>query len=173
MAMMEALMAREETLIRLMNEHQADVWRYLRFLGAGRSLSDDLTQEVFVYVYRRPITEISRPQTAAYLRKCARNRYLNWRRREGREVSMDALAAAETSWVTLTPDGGDERLIALERCLEKLGDRARHAVDLKYARTLSEAEVATRMNTTPEAAKALLKRARAQLRKCVERKLKP
>jgi RNA polymerase sigma factor (sigma-70 family) len=169
---MEALMTREEALIRLMKEHQSDVWRYLRFIGCEAMLAEDLTQEVFIYVFRNPIEEISRNHTAAYLRKSARNRFLNWMRRAKREVSIEALDAADTAWDALTPlERSDDRLDALERCLEKLGERARNAIHLKYRDAQKEAEVAEKLDTSLEAAKALLKRARAQLKDCIERQV--
>jgi RNA polymerase sigma-70 factor (ECF subfamily) len=167
--MMDALMTREDTLIRLMKEHQADVWRYLRFLGAEPATADDLAQEVFIELYRNPIEEISRAATAAWLRKAARHRYLNWLRRAKREIPSDQLEAAEVTWAGLTPAGSDARLDALERCLQKLAGRARRAIELRYRDGRREAEVAEQLETSAEAAKALLKRARSQLRECVER----
>jgi RNA polymerase sigma-70 factor (ECF subfamily) len=80
--------------------------------------------------------------------------------------------AAEAAWAALTPTGqGDDRLEALQRCLEKLAERARSAVDLKYAQGRSEAEVAELLQTTLDATKSLLKRTRAQLRECGERQV--
>jgi RNA polymerase sigma-70 factor (ECF subfamily) len=169
--LMEAVMTREGALIRLMKDHQADVWRFLRLIGCESALADDLTQETFLYIYRNPVEEISHAATAAYLRKAARNLLLNRRRKEGREQPLD-VEAAEAAWAALTPTGqGDDRLEALQRCLEKLAERARSAVDLKYAQGRSEAEVAELLQTTLDATKSLLKRTRAQLRECVERQV--
>lgn len=170
---MEAVMTREDALIRLMKDHQADVWRFLRLIGCDSALADDLTQETFLYIFRNPIDEISHAATAAYLRKAARNLLLNRRRKEGREHALD-VEAAEAAWVGLTPTGrGDDRLEALQQCLEKLAERARNALDLKYTQGRSEAEVAERLATSLDAIKSLLKRTRAQLRECVERQVQP
>lgn len=165
-------MTREDALISLMTEHQADVWRYLRLLGCDAALADDLAQETFLYIYRNPIQQISRAATATYLRKAARNLLLNRRRKQQRETSLD-FEAAELAWTELTPASGDERLEALTRCLEQLAERARSAIDLKYAQNRSEAEVATAMAASVDAVKSLLKRARQQLRECVEAQVKP
>jgi RNA polymerase sigma-70 factor, ECF subfamily len=169
---MDTVMTQEHALIRLMNEHQADIWRFLRLLGCDAALADDLTQETFLYVYRNPINEISRDATAAYLRKAARNLLLNRRRKHRREHLLD-FEAAEAAWLALTPRTGDERLESLQHCLEQLSERARSAIDLKYAQSRSEAEVAKAMATSMDAVKSLLKRARQQLRECVERQATP
>ncbi|MCB9895779.1 MAG: sigma-70 family RNA polymerase sigma factor [Planctomycetes bacterium] len=164
-------MTQGDTLIRLMKEHQADVWRYLRFLGAEPSTADDVTQDTFIYMYRRLIDGDSRDSTGAYLRKAAKHFYLNRLRASKREVALD-FDAADTIWEALTPGTGDDRIDALERCLDKLAERARRAIDLKYRDGRKETEVAEAMDTSAEAAKALLKRTREQLRECVERQVK-
>ncbi|MCC7510046.1 MAG: RNA polymerase sigma factor [Planctomycetes bacterium] len=166
-------MTQHEALIRLMQEHQADVWRFLRLLGAEPSLADDLAQETFLYIYRHPIDEVSRESTAAYLRKAARNLLLNRRRKDSREQSLD-VDAAELAWVAASPQGStDARLESLQRCLEKLAARSRQAIELKYSQNRSEAEVAQTLETTLDAAKSLLKRTRQQLRECIESQVKP
>lgn len=158
-----------EMLVRLMREHQADVWRYLRLLGCDASCADDLTQETFLYVLNHPLNEFSRAQTAAYLRRAARSLMLNLLRRERRVVALDEIEVADNAWNELTPQDGDARIEVLQRCVGKLEGRAKVAVRLRYGDGLSEAEVADKLGATEEAAKALLKRTRAALRECVER----
>jgi RNA polymerase sigma-70 factor (ECF subfamily) len=169
---MESVMTHEQALIRLMHEHQADVWRFLRLLGCDASSADDLTQETFLYIYRNPLEELSAAATAAYLRKAARSMLINRRRKQSREQCLD-FDAAEAAWNAATPATGDDRLDALQRCLEMLADRARQAIDLKYAQGRSESEVAALLGSSLDAAKSLLKRARHQLRECVESKVRP
>ena len=48
---------------RLIVEHQAGVWRFLRAAGCEPNLADDLTQEAFVMVLQRPFVEYSRTAT--------------------------------------------------------------------------------------------------------------
>lgn len=166
-------MTEQHALIRLMAEHQADVWHFLRLLGCEGALADDLTQETFLYIYRNPITEISRAATSTYLRRTARSLLIDRQRRMKREVRLD-MNALEQAWAEMTPEGrADERLDALRRCLDKLADRARQALELKYTHDQTEADVAAALETSLGAAKSLLKRARRQLRECVERQAMP
>jgi len=163
------LATQQETLVRLMHEHQADLWRYLRLLGCDASRADDLTQETFLYVLRHPMRDYARAATAAYLRRAARNLLLNLLRRESRHVPLEEWDEADRAWQDLTRENGDARIDMLRGCLQQLADRAREAVKLRYGDGLGEAEVAARLGASEEAVKALLKRARSALRACIER----
>lgn len=170
---MGALMTRQEHLQALMTDHQADVWRFLRMLGCDRALADDLTQEVFLYALDHPFADLGRAAAGGYLRKAARNHYLNWLRANKRVLPLEVEAASEAAWAENTGDSSDERVEALRRCLEKLAQRQRQALDLKYRDARSEAQLAQEMQTTVDAIKGLLKRTREQLRQCVQRQVKP
>ncbi|MAT68807.1 MAG: RNA polymerase subunit sigma-70 [Planctomycetaceae bacterium] len=159
-------------LAALVHEHQADVWRYLRYLGAAAADADDLTQETFLAVARTPFEVRSRAASAAYLRTAARNQLLMLRRKQGRQIETVTLAAAESVWAAHCPEGrGDEFLDLLSACREGLAGRTRAAVDLFYQDNLSRDELAVRLDMTAEGVKTLLRRARATLRDCIERKL--
>ena len=71
----------------LIRRYQTGVWRYLRFLGARTAEVDDLVQETFLAVLRGSFEHRSDRQTAAYLRKVARNQLLLARRRQGKELN--------------------------------------------------------------------------------------
>ena len=101
----------------VVREHQADVWRYLRYLGAAASDADDLCQETFLAVARTPFELRSRSETAAYLRTAARNQLLMLRRRQGRQVETVDLAAAERVWAEHAPEGSSVPFLdALSAC---------------------------------------------------------
>ncbi|HEX7449919.1 MAG TPA: sigma factor, partial [Pirellulales bacterium] len=57
---------------RLIEEHQAGVWRYLRVLGCNAAEAEDLTQDTFLAVLEKPFHDYQRAATAAYLRQVAR-----------------------------------------------------------------------------------------------------
>jgi RNA polymerase sigma-70 factor (ECF subfamily) len=159
-------------LASLVHEHQADVWRYLRYMGAAADDADDLTQETFLAVARTPFELRSRGETAAYLRTAARNQLLMLRRRQGRQVCTVELTAAEEVWAE-TIAGGDsgEFLDALNRCYEALAGKAREAVNGFYRNGESREQLAIRFEITAEGVKTLLRRTRATLKDCIQRRL--
>ena len=81
----------------LVHAHQAGVWRYLCYLGAAPIEADDLTQETFLSVIRRPLEQRSPRETAGYLRTVARRQLLNLRRREGAGADAGSVRAGGRS----------------------------------------------------------------------------
>lgn len=160
-------------LASLVREHQADVWRYLRFLGAVGTDVDDLTQETFLAVARSAMEIRSRAETNAYLRAVARNQLLQLRRKQKRQVSTVEMTAAEEVWAEFVPDGGSEDLLdALRLCCEALAGRAKDTVDRFYRDQQSREEIAAQLDMTADGVKTLLRRTRDSLRECIERRLR-
>lgn len=160
----------------LIAEHQNQVWRYLRYLGAERPEADDLTQETFLAVARRGFEQRGRLQTASYLRTVARNQLLMLRRTQRRRISTvsfekTAFEAAESVWAAAEQTGGgfEGQVLALRECVDKLDGRAREVIELAYKQDLGRTEVAKRLDMKPAGVKTLLRRTRDALRKCVER----
>ena len=160
-----------EGLAELIHQHQADVWRYLRYLGAETADADDLTQETFLALSRANFQQRSRAQSAGYLRTIARNQLLMLRRDQGREINTVQLEAAEQVWATHVGDAGTDGLLAtLAECLDTLDGRAREAVQLFYRENLSRTAIAAALTMKPEGIKTLLRRTREVLRDCIQRK---
>lgn len=158
-----------ETIVR---QHQAGVWRYLRFLGAERSEADDLTQETFLALFRSHFEHRTPGQTSGYLRAVARNQLLQFRRRQGKELNTVQMEVAESVWAEADQDDGLENyLTALECCLEKLDGKSKDAVELFYRQGLGREAVGKRMDLKPQGVKSLLRRTREVLRECVKRSL--
>jgi len=155
-------------LAELVQQHQASVWRYLRFLGATTADADDLVQETFLAVSRSKFEQRTEPETAAFLRTVARNQLLMARRREGRRINTVELDAAEQVWVA-TGDR-DIYLAALADCMKKLDGRARSVIHLFYQEKRGRTEIATEMNMKPDGIKTLLRRTRDILRNCIEQR---
>jgi RNA polymerase sigma-70 factor (ECF subfamily) len=157
---------------RLIEDHQAGIWRYLRALGCSRAEADDLTQETFLAVLQRPFVNYGPAATSAYLRKVALNRLISARRRSGRLIYLDQLEDADQTWTRLASDSHGEVLLdALRECLEGLSERARFALTMRFRDSASRLEIARALNITDHGAKNLMQRAKKLLRTCIEGKL--
>ena len=173
MGMKAATADRRTEMADLVHTHQADVWRYLRFLGCDPSEADDLVQETFLMVLRRPFEIRSTAQSAGYLRKVARNQLLMARRRQTTGPQLVDLDAAEAVWSQAAGQNGlDDYLAALGDCLNgTLAPRSRRAVEMQYHDRAGRAQIAEELGLAIEGVKTLLRRARDVLRDCVERRL--
>ena len=181
---------------RLVKEHQAGVWRFLRVLGCHPAEADDLTQETFLAVLQKPFHDYNHSATAGYLRQVARNLFIDSRRRAARMVPATDISATDISAIDLSTaeldereatwvrwaernagkdnhagennDNGAELLQALQRCLQALTGRAREALDLRFRDRLRRVEIAARLGISEDGAKNLMQRAKQQLRTCIE-----
>lgn len=154
------------------------VWRFLRFLGARGELADELTQEVFVAWLDRPPQTGDDEALAAWLRGIARNMLREAVRQrarsEARELPLldEEAAFVEVQWRRLEADGrGDLRRDALRTCLDSLEGRARRVLELHYGERLGRERIGAMLGIAPEGVKTLLRRTRALLRACIERRM--
>ena len=143
-------------------------------MGCDRGESDDLTQEAFLSVLRRPLQQRSRRETAAYLRIVARRQLLMLRRRQGREPRAVDLELADDVWAGATRAGRlNDYLDALHDCLQAaVNPRVRTALNLQYAEGASRQQIADDLSMTTDGVKTMLRRARQALRECIGRKIK-
>lgn len=160
------------TATELVRRFQAEIWRYLRFLGCEDAQADDLTQETFLAVIRKPFEHRSDHETSAYLRKVARNQMLMIIRQSKRGPTVQDLELAENVWAESVVESSDDYLDALEDCLESVNGRARRAIELHYRNRASRLTIADKLDMKPDGVKTLLRRTRALLRQCIERKTK-
>ena len=158
--------------VELIEKYQTGIWRYLRALGCDPAQADDLTQETFLAVLQRPFHDYGSAATAAYLRKVAHNHLVSAQRRAGKVTAVENIEEFDKSWEKWAgTDGGEALLEALQECLQRLTDRARMALEMRFRDRESRAEIAAALGITEHGAKNLMQRAKKQLRTCVEGKM--
>jgi len=168
----------KEALAAMVRSHQAEVYRYLRYLGADASAAEDLVQETFLAAFRSanaPCDTGGRGM-AAWLRGIARNFWLRHCRRSRTDpvrADSELLERAEGVWADEFLRGGDgfDYVEALHKCLEALSERERYALDLRYAERKPRSDMAGLLQMTEDGVKSLLRRIRAALAECIRRRL--
>ncbi|QDV24263.1 RNA polymerase sigma factor [Aureliella helgolandensis] len=162
----------ELELTELVQRHQTTVWRYLRALGAEAALADDLTQDTFLEIMRRPLKQFSDAATASYLRRVAHNLFITRRRRDGRMTVTDQVEQMENAWMRWAGfDSGEHALDALLECFSRLTHRAQQALKMRFSSDETRQAIAEALNISEHGAKNLMQRAKMQLKECVEVKL--
>jgi RNA polymerase sigma-70 factor (ECF subfamily) len=122
----------------------------LRMVGDVQ-LAEDLTQEVFLRVWRRPdLYDVSRGRFVTWLLSVARNRGIDERRSRGRRFrheSPPSLAAEEMLASAPADDGADiavlsEERVVIEKALATLPAEQRLAIQLAYFGGYTQQEIA-------------------------------
>lgn len=165
--------------------HQAELFRYLRYLGADRTAAEDLVQETLVAAYEgqwsgeMPDWEPGRQ--AGFLRGVARNQWLahlrkRVRRRErvNTDLAVRRLETSEAEWQEgLLRNGGDgfEYVEALRGCVGKLNARQRDVIEMFYVQGGSREQIGKKVGMTVDGVKTMMRRVRAALADCVRAKL--
>ncbi len=157
---------------RLIEQHQAGIWRYLRALGCDPAQADDLTQETFLAILQRPFQDYGSASTIAYLRTVARNLFISAHRRAGKVTAVENVEEFDRTWQEWAgTDNGEELLDALKECFQRLTERARLALEMRFRDRESRVNIAAALGISEHGAKNLMQRAKHQLRECIEGKL--
>jgi RNA polymerase sigma-70 factor, ECF subfamily len=153
----------------LYERHRAAIYRFAyRFLGS-RTLAEDVTQECFLALVRRP--EGYQPEKAAlrtYLCAAARNLSFKQLRKLGVETLMDETPEPAVTTETATPlqallDG--EVSGRVREAVEALPPLQREAIILFEYEEMSLVEIATIVDADVGTIKSRLHRARERLRR--------
>ena len=168
----------KETLEELIEAHQAELFRYLRFIGADHAVAEDLLQETFLRAFKTAVTPDFQNHGArrAWLRRIAHNLFIdNCRRHQRSPVSFSSEQAetAEAFWNSefYQHDEGFGCMEALEHCLQKLTGRQREMVDAFYAARRSRDEIAASHGISSDGVKMALRRIRHALGECIQQQL--
>jgi RNA polymerase sigma-70 factor (ECF subfamily) len=168
----------KENLAQLIEAHQAEVFRYLKYLGADHAVAEDLVQDAFLRAFKAAVTpDLENPNLRrAWLRRIAHNLFMDHcRRKTASPVSFDSATAdhAEAFWQNefLPHDEGFGCLEALEQCLRDLPGRSREMIDSFYARRCSRDDIAQEFGITTDGVKMALRRIRQVLGECIQQRL--
>ena len=158
---------------RLIQQHQANVWRYLRSFGCEAALAEDLTQETFLKVLQSSFEHRDDRATGAYLRTVARNLFISHQRRRGKVVEVDEMDLIDAAWQRWNGDAHDAQdglLGRLRDCFGRLTDRAQLSLRLRFEQKASREQIAQELSISEHGAKNLMQRAKQQLRECMDSK---
>jgi len=173
-----------DNLVSLVRSHQAQVYRYLRYLGAAHEVAEDLAQETFVVALSKGMQDKQEKlgpgapsDWPAWLRGVSRNLFLSYCRRARCSpvfAAGPALDQAEAVWTAQFrgSDDGSGHLGALRQCLELLSPRDREIIDMQYAQKKSRAEIAASHGLSEDGVKTLMRRLRGALARCIQVRLK-
>lgn len=134
--------------------------------------ADDVLQDCFLTVAAKADEFQPSSDFLAWALAIARFKVLEAVRKPG-AVSYFSPAVLDTLAAAAPVEAPNEDMREfLRECIKELSERARQAIELRYGEACKPAEIARRLNWTPEAVYVTLSRARSLLRECMERKAK-
>ncbi|HXY61248.1 MAG TPA: sigma-70 family RNA polymerase sigma factor [Chthoniobacterales bacterium] len=165
----------------LVERHQALVaGTVARMLGSNSDV-EDITQQVFIRVWRSAGRYVARAKFTTWLLKITRNLVFNEMRRAKRHPHVPVQIDPETEELPIkdeaaaTPDATllqAELQRAIESAIKELPDAQRMALILRRYEELSYEEIADVLELSVPAVKSLLFRARTELRERLQSYLK-
>ncbi len=155
----------------LVTRFQKEIWCYLRVLGCEPAQADDLTQETFLAVLRKPFEQYNEKATAAYLRTVARNLFLMAVRKKKARPAFVDIDAVEPGWIALTRDRGGAWTDALELCLQRLPERTRAMLRLRFHDRMASKEIGAELGLKPPHVDTVIHRAKGVLKQCIGERL--
>lgn len=159
-----------QLLPKLIEDHQAEVWRYLRALGCPADMVEDLAQETFLVAFCRPFEYRGPAAAAAYLRRTAYHRFVSHLQKHKSLVELKDVEVANATWERWCSGQRDNSEIfeILAECMSSLPERSRYALELRYRDGLSRQEIAKELSLSEHGAKNLIQRAKQRLRESLE-----
>lgn len=165
----------------LVRRYQGRLVRLFHHIGPSREVAEDLTQEVFLRIYRSRAKYEPGAKFATWIFTIAGNVARNAARSHGRRkevIEADTRRGRDDSEgnlltkMALDASGlmparlveGEERAELVRQAVDKLGERQRMALMLSRFENMSYVEIAEAMDLTSKAVKSLLSRARVNLR---------
>jgi RNA polymerase sigma-70 factor (ECF subfamily) len=168
---------REEVFLGLMSEHRRDLKAFVWSVVWDRALGEDILQESALVLWKRfDEYDPARP-FGAWARGVTAKLVLQGLARRRREAisfapdTIDALVAAHDRAAERAPEPAAEQA-ALRGCIEKLPERSRRLLHLRYEDALKLEAIAVRVSSTPAAVRMALTRMRDGLRRCIERRMR-
>jgi RNA polymerase sigma factor (sigma-70 family) len=159
----------------LFKTHYPIVYRYVRYRIDDNLTAEDLTAEIFERAYRfRHTYEPTRGAFSTWVGQIAQNWVTNYfkshhyRTMQNRveEEALDQFAGHEPS-----PEAqviGGEMLRQLRECLERLNERDREIVTLRFGMNTGNKQIADMLNLKEHSVSVMLMRALDRLRGCQE-----
>ena len=163
------------SLEKLVRRHQSKVFAYILMIVKDKQLADDLFQETMLTAWKR-LSEFDRTRPfGPWLRGIAARLVMAHYRKAKRSFliggdEMLEYVSQQIEHISARPgDTWEEKIEGLVHCIEALPDRYRQPIRLRYFEDRPAREIAGMSETSLEAVKKRLQRARSMLLDCLRR----
>lgn len=156
----------------LVGEHQSMVFSIALHYLHSRESAEEVAQEVFLQLYRHEDRLASREHVAAWLRRVACHRAIDYARRRRLDPRTSLAECPEAASAAAPPDAaGDDPMLRerLRKLVQSLPEKARTVMILRYQEDLDPEEIARTLEMPVRTVKSHLQRSLALLREKLSR----
>lgn len=142
---------------------------FVRAQSPEPGLAEDIIQEVARQATENFDQYDPTMPFATWLVGIARQRIVDVYRERGRRpmvFSSEIVDSLASTFAQIQPEH-DDRLDGLRICLDKLSDRHRRVIDLRYSRKMSANDIAEKVGCSARAVTSMQQRIREALRHCI------
>ncbi|MCM2369216.1 sigma-70 family RNA polymerase sigma factor [Aporhodopirellula aestuarii] len=150
--------------------HSPRIRGFILSLIPNMSRADDVMQETFLTVSAKADDYEEGTNFVAWACTIARFKVLeecNRNQKASLMLSPDVIDAVCVAHAPLSAEDDEARLKALKDCMDSLAPHTRRAVELRYTRAHSAAEIASLLGWSTDSVYVVLSRARQALQKCI------
>jgi RNA polymerase sigma-70 factor (ECF subfamily) len=163
----KAVAGNEQAFRKILESHYALIYSVVRGVAGQRGEADDIVQEVFIKIFRALGDFRGDSRLSTWIYRIARNEALNAIDRRSPQVipiddCMDLPASGENPETSYRRRIGRERL---ERLMERLDEKQRVAIELRYVGDKSYEEIAEIMDIPLGTVKTYIHRAKLSLKR--------
>ena len=166
-------MSQRNEFLRVFLKSETDLKAYIFSVIRDRQSGEDIFQDVAMILWEK-FDQFDRSRSFdAWARGIARNRILkHWEqnRQSHPTLTPEALNAVSDSYARHQFDTGREQ-DALRECIQKLPEKSRRLIALRYENSLKLQDLASQVGLTLDAAHKSLSRIRLGLQRCIEQRM--
>ena len=156
-----------EAFVELYRRYKQGLWLYCLKMVGDESGASDVFQEVLVKVIYKKESYSGNGSVAGWLFKIARNHCLNFKSRQRHNLSLDDFELKSFDDIETTAEI-HEHFLLINSYMEKLPEEQREAILLHDVNGFSYDEISSITQSTIEAVRMRVYRARKQLRSWLE-----
>ncbi|MDF7826635.1 sigma-70 family RNA polymerase sigma factor [Pontiellaceae bacterium B12227] len=160
-----------ESLLRRFYANQGKLRGYVFSATRDYHATEDILQEIAIVVAKKAsVYDAARPALPWFM-GIARNQIQRHYRAKGKEasnVSYELLEDFVPLFASYEKEEITERQVALKKCVEKLPQKQRHIMQMRYVEELDCSQISKTIGRSIQGIYGLLKRMKNGLRKCVE-----
>ena len=166
-------MDRQQEFLKHFLRHQDDLRAFIASVVRDRHAREDILQDVALVLWQKFEQYDPNRSFGAWARGIAANKIFQSfakSRKTPLPLSPEAVQAIVSACEDIPADPSDQQE-ALRRCLDKLPDKSRNLVRMRYEESLKLKDIAERVAGTLDAVHKALSRIRDGLRGCMDREL--